>query len=76
MTKLAVYVGYNISYFLTAVSVFFLLLVTPVQTPTNDPLLSAAEAKALSVLQDQEHTQQERRQLLPEQQRQQDGAAV
>lgn len=39
-------------------------------------LVSAAEAQALPVLQDQEHPQQERRQLLPEQQRQQDGAAV
>lgn len=39
-------------------------------------LVSAAEAQALPVLQDQEHPQQERRQLLPKQQRQQDGAAV
>lgn len=39
-------------------------------------LVSAPEAQALPVLQDQEHPQQERRQLLPEHQRQQDGAAV
>lgn len=39
-------------------------------------LVSAAEAQALPVLQDKEHPQQERRQLLPKQQRQQDGAAV
>lgn len=59
MTKLAIYVGYNISYFPTTASLSS-LSPPAVHIPTNPPLLPAAAAKALFVLQDQEHPQQER----------------